>query len=698
MSDRASAGSPIRSRIAARLGPLSERPFRLLWLGQATSAVGDGIVFVALPFAVFGVTSSVSALGLVFLAGVVPRVTLTLVAGVWADRLPRQQVMLASDLVRGMTQALAAALLLTGAARLWQLAVLSAVYGAGTAFFNPAATGLVPATVSAGRLQQANALMGLSRSGASILGPVCGGVLVAAFGAGWAFAVDAATFGASAYSLALLAVGHEPRERQPLTFFEELREGWRELVARTWVWASIVYFSIFNFAIAFTTVLGPTVAQRSLGGASAWGIIAASSGAGSVVGSVVALQFRPARPLLAANLALATVGFEPLLLARPFPVPAIAASAVVGFAAISFAVALWFTALQEHVPREAISRVSAYDWLGSFIFQPLGFVAVGAVAAATSVSIALVVAGIVLTASSLAVASVPSIRRLPSRQAAPAAAPAGSSLGRSVGVAAPTPSCSPSRCLVAWTQPEQPRLSLVCVPQAAAGATPFREWAGHFASDVALYGVRLGGRESRLLDPAPTTIAEVVDELAAAVAALPAAPVALFGHCSGAVLVFALCRRLRAVGGRTPVHLFVAGQPAPRHRDREPRPIASLLRSELVERLRRVGGVEEELLADGEFLELLELVLRADLAVLESFTYEAGDPLPIPITAFAGREDLFVPLDEVAAWREETNRAFDLRVLDGDHLLRAVWLELARAIEQTLNAAAPSAPVSGGRR
>jgi MFS family permease len=113
-----------------------------------------------------------------------------LVGGVWADRLPRQWVMLTSDLVRGMSQAAGAALLLTGAAELWHLAVIAALHGAGAAFFVPASSGIVPDTVSAARLQQANALMGLSRHVFGVAGPALAGILVAAFGPGWVYAID----------------------------------------------------------------------------------------------------------------------------------------------------------------------------------------------------------------------------------------------------------------------------------------------------------------------------------------------------------------------------------------------------------------------------------------------------------------------------------------------------------------------------
>ena len=140
-----------------RFGPLEERPFRLLWIGQATSAVGDAMIPVALAFAVLGLTRSASDLGLVLAAFMTARVVFLLAGGVWADRLPRRFLMILCDIVRAVTQALLAVALIAGVAEVWHFVVVSAVVGACAAFFFPASMGLVPQTVSAPRLQQANA-------------------------------------------------------------------------------------------------------------------------------------------------------------------------------------------------------------------------------------------------------------------------------------------------------------------------------------------------------------------------------------------------------------------------------------------------------------------------------------------------------------------------------------------------------------
>src|SRR5262249_16050595 len=161
-------------------------------------------------------------------AGFVSRIVLLLAGGVVADRLPRQHVMLAADVLRAATQSLVAALLLLGAARLWMLVALFALYGAGDAFFSPAPTGIVPDLVRPDGRGRATALMGLPPNAASVVGPALAGVLVATVGPGPAFAVDAATFAVSAAALAFVRAGRLLPEPSG-GVAAELRGGWREL-------------------------------------------------------------------------------------------------------------------------------------------------------------------------------------------------------------------------------------------------------------------------------------------------------------------------------------------------------------------------------------------------------------------------------------------------------------------------------------
>jgi hypothetical protein len=227
-------------------------------VGQSVSLVGDGMLVVALAFAVLDLTGSVSDLGFALAASRAPLVVAVLVGGVVADRLPRRAVMVAADLVRLATLAVSSSLLIAGDARLWELFALQAVFGTAGGFFYPASTGLLPLIVGPNVLQQANALRGLSQSTGAIIGPAVAGVLVATAGPGWALAADAATFAVSAGSLALL---RPPRHTRPAQqrFLGDLADGWREFRSRTWVWAEVVVAGAFAniFTAAFTANATP---------------------------------------------------------------------------------------------------------------------------------------------------------------------------------------------------------------------------------------------------------------------------------------------------------------------------------------------------------------------------------------------------------------------------------------------------------
>jgi predicted MFS family arabinose efflux permease len=392
-------------------GALQEREFRLLFIGQSVSLLGDGVVGVALAFAVLDLTGSASDLGFVLAARMLPLVALLLAGGVFADRLSRRAVMVTADLARFGSQGATAALLLSGRARVWEIALLQVVHGAATAFFNPASTGLIPMTVSAERLQQANGLRALSMSSATILGPALGGILVATVGPGWAMAADASSFAISAAFLIRLRLPAQDRLPSE-SFVRELREGWDEFRARTWVWVFVTWASLGNLGTAAFVVLGAAIARESLGGAGAWALIVAALGAGSIAGSLTALQVKLRRPLVCAALGLGTFALPTAALALTLPATVIAAGALVAGAANMFANTLWETALQQHIPAAKLSRVSAYDWFGSMALTPIGYVLAGVAGAAIGFSTTLWIVAAFFAFSAPLVAALPSVREI----------------------------------------------------------------------------------------------------------------------------------------------------------------------------------------------------------------------------------------------------------------------------------------------
>lgn len=366
----------------SRLGPLAHREFRLLFLGRGVSQLGSGMAPIALAFAILDLSSSKADLGYVLAARQLPTVVFVLVGGVWADRLPRHLVMVGSNLLSGASQLAAAVLLLSGSASIWELAALAAVNGSSSAFFYPASSGLTPHTVPEPFLQQANAALRLSVNATSIVGASLGGVIVAASSPGIAILVDALSYFAAAGFLAAMRVRRIDR-LDAGGMLHELRLGWGAFRSRTWLWAIVAQFSIVNAAQGgAVNVLGPAVAKAHLGGAAWWGAALTAQSVGLVLCGMMMLRLRPRRILLVATLAVFPLALFPLALAKPLAAPLVVAAAfLAGFFVEIFGV-LWDTTMQQHVPRDLLSRASSYDALGSLVFLPVGFAAIGPVAAA----------------------------------------------------------------------------------------------------------------------------------------------------------------------------------------------------------------------------------------------------------------------------------------------------------------------------
>ena len=412
-------------RVVRHLGALQEPNFRRLWLGQTTSAVGDGMTGVALTFAVLSLGRSAADLGLVLASFMVPRVVFMLVGGVWADRLPRRGIMIGSDLVRAVAQVVLAVATFTAAGQLWIFVAASFAAGAASAFFQPASTGLIPQTVSAARLQQANATLNLSQSTAFMVGPIASGMVVAFAGSGWVFAFDALTFLVSAAFLATLRVpGAGRMERR--TFVRDLADGWNEVTSRRWLVASLGAFAFGNLAFAAFFVLGPVTIDRTYGGASDWGLLMGLFGLGGVAGGAVALRWRPSRPLVACFGTLLLAPAMLLLLSATPPLAALAVG-IIGFSsAIAFVNTVWHTTVQEQVPAESLSRVSSYDWMVSLLIFPAGSALAGPMADAFGARPALLAFAAIAGIPVVLVLLVPAVRDVRRRETAPSAPDASS--------------------------------------------------------------------------------------------------------------------------------------------------------------------------------------------------------------------------------------------------------------------------------
>jgi len=412
---------------AASLGLAALRGANFRWLigAQWTSLVGDYMILAALPFAVFAVGGSATQVGIAFGVDAAALLALVLFGGVLGDRASRRSVMIGADLARFASEGAFAVLLISGHAEFWQLLAVQMIHGAGSAFFLPAMSGLLPETVAEERLQEANALRGLCASSAAMIGPAIAGVLVATVGPGCVFATDAASFLLSAAFLAKVRLSAKVAGEGSI--IADLAQGWSEFRHRTWLWAVVAEFALLN-ALVFAPfyVFGASVAEHSLGGPGAWAAILTAIGVGELIGAILALSWKPRQPLFVATMVIASWAPPVLLLAVLAPVGVIAAFAVPAGMSLALFAAIWQATLQSHVPSDQLSRLSSYDWMGSIALLPVGYLLAGFFGAALGTRGGLLSAGVVVLVATFAVASVPSVRHLKSPKLArkPALVPA----------------------------------------------------------------------------------------------------------------------------------------------------------------------------------------------------------------------------------------------------------------------------------
>ncbi len=374
---------------------LRHKDFRYLFLGQSASVIGDRAVVVAIALFVTQRTGSATDLGLVLAAQSLPLVALLLFGGVWADRLARHRIMVVTDCIRAGLHALLAALIFSGAVEIWQLVVIEAAFGAAQAFFQPAYTGLLPQTVPESMIQDARALTETTANLAFLVGPALATALVLGVGAGEAFAFDAATFVLSA---ALLLRIH-PRSRQEaavgVPVREALRAGFSEVRSRAWVWVTIAVFtgSVF-FVYAWWYSLAPSVARDVYGSTGIFGWLEGVAGLGAVIGSLVGIRWRPRRPLFVGLLLSLVWPLQSVVFALGAPLALVVLTVLAAGYGFSLLMVWWETALAYHIPPNVLSRVSAYDWMGSLALVPVGFLVAGPLANAFGAREVLAVGGV----------------------------------------------------------------------------------------------------------------------------------------------------------------------------------------------------------------------------------------------------------------------------------------------------------------
>lgn len=361
-------------------------PFRAFYLGRLVSLLGGAMTPVALAFAVLDAAGRPGDLGIVLACQIVPHLALLLVGGAVADRFPRRTVLVVANLGAGLTQGLVALVFLTGSYRLGLVAALALANGALEAFTSPALRGVVPELVAPGDLQRANALLSSTRAAVLILGPTAAGLLVVAAGAGWAIAVDAASFVAAAAFLTRLplraATATAAVGAGGARLLGDIRDGWRVFFGIPWVWPVALAYSAINLVNTGPwQILGPSL-TRERSGEATWGVVLSVRAVGLLVMSAVMYRLVVRHPLRFGRLA-GALGSCPLIaLGLGLDAPWLAACALLGGVGFAASGITWDTALQRDVDPDSLARVSSIDDLLSFAAIPVGQLLVGPAAAA----------------------------------------------------------------------------------------------------------------------------------------------------------------------------------------------------------------------------------------------------------------------------------------------------------------------------
>ncbi len=405
----------------ARRALMRNRQYRRFFVARTISNVGNGIAPIALAFGVLALPgSSPTSLSIVLAAQALPLVVMLPFGGVVGDRLGRARVIATTDIILSGVVLTIAALFLTGNATVPLLAVLSFFAGVLNGFWFPAFAGLVPDVVrNEEHLQSANAYVSVASNAGLIVGSAIGGILVAAFGAGIAIAIDGLSFLVA--GLLVLSIRHVSLPQSSgESVVGDLVHGWRVFTSMRWVVIIVAAFSVVVMVMrGAEEVMGPVLATQEYGGAAGWAVVLGSMSVGLLVGAVVSSHIRTQRPLVVAILGSLALPLWLVTLAFALPLAVVAAFAFIWGIAFEVMSVLWFTALQSNVPREALSRVSAYDLMGSLMFGPIGLALAGPLVSIIGLQEAFLISAAVITIALLLALIPKSVRGLRSGSPAP---------------------------------------------------------------------------------------------------------------------------------------------------------------------------------------------------------------------------------------------------------------------------------------
>jgi MFS family permease len=411
-------------------GPLSVRNFRLLWIGEGISLLGDQFYMIALPWLVLQLTGSALALGTVMALAGIPRALFMLVGGAFVDRFSPRSVMIASNFARLVLVALLSALVLTNHIRIEMLYGFALAFGLADAFYFPGQSAIVPQLLPEDQLQAGNSFVQGTAQLSLFLGPVLAGGLIALLGhaaaadnalstqgIGIAFGIDTLSFVASLVCLNLMRIPGITRkvgERQNV--IQSIKEGFAYLWSRTILRVLFLLLVAMNFLVLGPFVVGIPVlaATRLIEGAAAFGVILSAFGGGALLGIILssmlpALKSEHFGTILLSIISLMGIGVALM--------PLFASTAVIAAIVLSIGVANgyvninFFTWLQKRIPQELMGRVMSLLMFSSIGLAPVSNALAGAILQ-INLNMLFIGGGVLMAALSLVSIALPAVRQM----------------------------------------------------------------------------------------------------------------------------------------------------------------------------------------------------------------------------------------------------------------------------------------------
>ena len=343
------------------------------------SNFGNGMSPIALAFGILHLPNgSANILGLVMGSATIAMLVMSPFGGAIADKFGQVRVSGLVDIWASLGLFVQAGFFATGHVPLAVMLIANINFGLMWGIFWPAMSGVLPAIVPDEQLQTGNAVNQFFQNGAMILGAATGGIIVSQFGSTWALGVDAATFFIA--GLLVFSFGHivPRREANENSMLDDLKHGWKTFLSYRWIVSGVLGFSLIVLAwAAGQEILGPIIALKNFDGAKSWSVVLTAESIGYVIGSLTAMKIKPKHPLRF----LLSISFSmPLFLwslSKPQPLWFIALCALAWGVTLDLWSSLWSTAMQREVPREVLSRVSAFDAMGTMMFRPVGLAIAG---------------------------------------------------------------------------------------------------------------------------------------------------------------------------------------------------------------------------------------------------------------------------------------------------------------------------------